>query len=121
MEFTKSGPCRVLRVLGRRCGPSTSWEDAVAVVVDELLPVPAVSVFRPVGRPRVDRSSAPPEARAFYRERRTFSQPAKHSRPVLRQDGRFVNLLLEIRIKLHSQSTENLANIFATCASDILF
>jgi hypothetical protein len=52
---------RVLRVLGRRCGPSTSWEDAVAVVVDELLPVPAVSVFRPVGRPRVDRASAPPE------------------------------------------------------------
>lgn len=58
---------RVLRVLGRRCGPSTSWEDAVAVVVDELLPVPAVSVFRPVGRPRVDRSSAPPEARAEAR------------------------------------------------------
>lgn len=52
---------RVLRVLGRRCGPSTSWEDAVAVVVDELLPVPAVSVWRAPGRPRVDRTSAPPE------------------------------------------------------------
>lgn len=54
-------PARVLRVLGRRCGPSTSWEEAVAVVVDELLPRPVVSVYRAPGRPRVDRATVPPE------------------------------------------------------------
>ena len=54
-------PARVLRVLGRRCGPSTSWEEAVAVVVDELLPRPVVKVYRAPGRPRVDRATVPPE------------------------------------------------------------
>ncbi len=54
-------PARVLRVLGRRCGPSTSWEEAVAVVVDELLPRPVVQVYRAPGRPRVDRATVPPE------------------------------------------------------------
>lgn len=39
------------------------WEAAVRVVVEEVLPRPAVSVFRAPGRPRVDPAAVPLEVR----------------------------------------------------------
>lgn len=61
LESMNEHSARVLRALGRRCGLSTSWEEAVAVVADELLPPLKVSTYTAPGRPRVDRASVPPE------------------------------------------------------------
>ncbi|MDO9020548.1 MAG: hypothetical protein Q8S73_36830 [Deltaproteobacteria bacterium] len=50
---------RVLEVVARR--DASDWEAAVAVVAEELLPRPQVRTWHQGGRPRVDRTSAPPE------------------------------------------------------------
>lgn len=50
---------RVLLAVAR--AGAGGWEAAVRVVVEEVLPRPAVSVYLAPGRPRVDRTSVPPE------------------------------------------------------------